>query len=199
VTDTQRLIAELREWAHNGLGQSPGQRLADRAAAALEESQAAREQLKARAANLIVLFEGHIYGDKTVDESIVLRAIQEFMTDRPGGTPVDLLERAADALAESETAREEWMTPFEGYGIGWHESLPSPYTYQASDFSKLVAAVHEYEARLRSATRALQEIAGVDLNGTTANSWYTQAHRARKIARKALESLGDATATRGEE
>ena len=37
------------------------------------------------------------------------------------------------------------MTPFDGSGIEWHESLPSPYTYQESDFAKLVAAVHEYE------------------------------------------------------
>ena len=39
----------------------------------------------------------------------------------------------------------DWLTPFEGSGIEWHESLPSPYTYQESDFDKLVAAVHEYE------------------------------------------------------
>ncbi len=48
-------------------------------------------------------------------------------------------------LAQAERERDEWMTPFDGSGIEWHEGLPSPYTYQASDFSKLVAAVHEYE------------------------------------------------------
>ncbi len=37
------------------------------------------------------------------------------------------------------------QTPFDGSGIEWHAGLPSPYTYQASDFSMLVAAVHEYE------------------------------------------------------
>jgi hypothetical protein len=45
------------------------------------------------------------------------------------------------------------MTPFDGSGVAWHESLPSPYTYQESDFSKLVAAVHEYEAALAVAMR----------------------------------------------
>jgi hypothetical protein len=41
-----------------------------------------------------------------------------------------------------------WLEPFDGSGIEWHESLPLPYTYRASDFNKLVAAVHEYEAAL---------------------------------------------------
>ena len=49
----------------------------------------------------------------------------------------------------------EWLTPFDASGIAWHESLPSPYEYQASDFNKLVAAVHEYEAALLEAREAL--------------------------------------------
>lgn len=54
--------------------------------------------------------------------------------------------------------RNEWMTPFDGSGIEWHESLPNPYTYQASDFAKLVAAVHEYECRALAAEAALADI-----------------------------------------
>lgn len=51
--------------------------------------------------------------------------------------------------APSKTAQiPEWLTPFDGSGIEWHESLPSPYTYQESDFCKLVAAVHEYECEV---------------------------------------------------
>ncbi len=56
------------------------------------------------------------------------------------------VRRDAEWLLE----RDEWMTPFDGSGIEWHEGLPSPYTYQASDFSKLVAAVHEYECVAQS-------------------------------------------------
>jgi hypothetical protein len=51
-----------------------------------------------------------------------------------------------------------WLTPFDGSGIEWHEGLPSPYTYQESDFSKLVAAVHEYEARLMKVPEMLKWI-----------------------------------------
>jgi hypothetical protein len=58
-------------------------------------------------------------------------------------------KRLRAELEQAEKARDEWVTPFDGSGTEWHESLPSPYTYQASDFSKLVAAVHEYEAALR--------------------------------------------------
>ena len=58
---------------------------------------------------------------------------------------LDDMRSYVDALREQD---EEWMTPFDGSGIEWHESLPSPYTYQRGDFCKLVAAVHEYEARL---------------------------------------------------
>ena len=70
-----------------------------------------------------------------------------------------------DRADAAETRAAEWLTPFDGSGIAWHEGLPSPYTYQASDFSKLVAAVHEYEsraltaeARVEQLTEALQRI-----------------------------------------
>jgi hypothetical protein len=53
----------------------------------------------------------------------------------------------------------DWWTPFDGSGIDWHESLPSPYTYQEADFCKLVAAVHEYEAALIEARAALTQSA----------------------------------------
>ncbi len=49
---------------------------------------------------------------------------------------------------ESPFSAPEWLTPFDGSGLDWHESLPSPYTYQADDFNKLVAAVHEYECKV---------------------------------------------------
>ena len=58
---------------------------------------------------------------------------------------LDDMSNYVDALREQD---EEWMTPFDGSGIEWHESLPSPYEYQRSDFCKLIAAVHEYEAAL---------------------------------------------------
>ncbi len=69
-------------------------------------------------------------------------------------------------LEQAERERDEWMTPFDGSGVEWHVSLPSPYTYQASDFSKLLAAVHEYESRVLAVEQreaalveALREIA----------------------------------------
>ena len=49
----------------------------------------------------------------------------------------------------------DWMTPFDGAGIEWHESLPSPYVYQESDFAKLCAAVHEYECAVIEAREQL--------------------------------------------
>jgi hypothetical protein len=58
------------------------------------------------------------------------------------------------ALAEEE--RDAWMTPFDGSGIEWHEALPNPYTYQATDFGALLAAVHEYEAQVRELRNALE-------------------------------------------
>ena len=60
-------------------------------------------------------------------------------------------------LEQAERERDEWLTPFDGSGIEWHEGLPSPYTYQAADFSKLVAAVHEYEAKALHLTELLRE------------------------------------------
>lgn len=62
-----------------------------------------------------------------------------------------LIDKQRERAEQAERERDAWMTPFDGSGIEWHESLPSPYTYQASDFSKLVAAVHEYEARAQQA------------------------------------------------
>ncbi len=80
------------------------------------------------------------------------------------------LENLARAK-QAERERDEWMAPFNGSGIEWHEGLPSPYTYQASDFSKLVAAVHEYESRVLAAEQreaelveALREIADSDMD-----------------------------------
>lgn len=69
-----------------------------------------------------------------------------------------LLDEAADALAALTRERDEWMTPFIEDGIEWHENLPNPYTYQASDFGALVAAVHQYEARAVAAEAALAQI-----------------------------------------
>ena len=62
---------------------------------------------------------------------------------------------ALDALVarceKAERERDEWLTPFEGDPIAWHESLPSPYIYKPSDFAALVQAVHVYEARVLAA------------------------------------------------
>lgn len=76
-------------------------------------------------------------------------------SDRMAGADVYLQRRAEAA----ERERDEWLTSFDGSGIEWHESLPNPYTYQASDFSKLVGAVHEYEARVKVLVEALEKIA----------------------------------------
>lgn len=53
----------------------------------------------------------------------------------------------ADVGRDYQRASDGWLTPFDGDGIEWHEGLPSPYTYQESDFGKLVSAVHAYESR----------------------------------------------------
>ena len=66
---------------------------------------------------------------------------------------LDDMSNYVDALREQD---EEWMTPFDGPGIIWHESLPSPYTYERSDFCKLVAAAHEYEAALLQAREQIE-------------------------------------------
>ena len=54
------------------------------------------------------------------------------------------VQKVLQERARADAAETRALTPFDGSGIAWHEGLPSPYTYQASDFSKLVAAVHEY-------------------------------------------------------
>jgi len=63
-----------------------------------------------------------------------------------------------------------WLTPFDGDGIEWHESLPSPYTYQESDFGKLVTAVHQYEARVQELRKALRDCAIAANNGKLAHN-----------------------------
>jgi hypothetical protein len=71
---------------------------------------------------------------------------------------------------------DNWLTPFEGSGTEWHESLPSPYTYQESDFSKLVAAVHEYEADRDRLREALERIANA---GRGIPDWRSMVDEAR--------------------
>lgn len=61
-------------------------------------------------------------------------------------------------LDQAERERDEWMTPFDGDAIAWHESLPSPYTYKAADFGALLAAVHSYECRALDAEARLAAV-----------------------------------------
>lgn len=67
------------------------------------------------------------------------------------------LAEMTERLAEAERERDEWLEGFDGDGMAWHEGLPSPYTYQRSDFTKLVTAVHAYEARALAAEERLAE------------------------------------------
>jgi hypothetical protein len=106
-----------------------------------------------------------------------------FWLDQDGRTLwSDAVRDLKTELEQAEKKRDEWMTPFDGSGTEWHESLPSPYTYQASDFSKLVAAVHEYEAALRERS-----------------NWYLVDHdRDDKIVRGPYDSASVAGAVRRE-
>ena len=90
--------------------------------------------------------------------------------------------RLCDDVAALMARVTAWMEPFDGSGREWHESLPSPYTYQASDFSKLVAAVHEYECALADGRNALEEIESWPISGYHAGA-------AQRTAREVLARL----------
>lgn len=95
--------------------------------------------------NTALLLEAAAYSEKgLIGRLAAALAAAEAQRDEA----LSIAERELDAL------RQEWMTGFDGSGVEWHESLPSPYTYKPADFSALVAAVHEYEARLANAEAA---------------------------------------------
>ena len=105
---------------------------------------------------------------------------------------VDAAEAALDAL---EAQAEEWMTPFDGSGIEWHEGLPNPYTYRVSDFSALVAAVHEYEsraeARLREAEAALADMETAVRNQDRAEIEHQEVLAERDVAVRLAQRVQD--------
>lgn len=76
----------------------------------MEELGAEYDRLRARTANLIVLFETFIYDPKAISEGAIVRAIHEFMTDEDITMPqVDVsasrLAAAEARLAETENAK----------------------------------------------------------------------------------------------
>ena len=80
-------------------------------AAALSEQEkelAAARGLKARTANLIVLFEGFVHGDTQIGEGQILRAINDYMTDQPITLPNN--ERALRAEADLAAVRGRVQT-----------------------------------------------------------------------------------------
>ena len=95
-----------------------------------------------------------------------LPGVRKILTDmRDSGDPdriadgaflLGLLDEMSDYVGLLREQDKEWMEPFDASGIAWHESLPSPYEYQRSDFCKLVAAVHEYEAALLQASEQIE-------------------------------------------
>jgi flagellar motility protein MotE (MotC chaperone) len=109
-----------------------------------------------------------------------LRSFAAGLDTRDPYGPDELLMQAAAALEESEAAREQWEREV--------ERLQDAYADQRNH------TVPALEERLRSATRTLQAIADLPVTGHSQGF-----NKHSSIARVALESLGDATATRGEE
>jgi hypothetical protein len=110
---------------------------------------------------------------------------------RPGNPALAALDRLVARLEAAESAAVAWLEPFEGSGIEWHESRPMPFTYAASDFSALVAATHEYEARYLAAEAALAE-AREALRDIATRRWRDEGGRiAAAVARDGLAAAGE--------
>lgn len=115
--------------------------------AACEESQASESDLMKELTESKKLYE---YAQSYRSETE--KKLEQAERERDEARQERDIHRAAADVAE------EWMVPFDGSGIEWHESLPSPYTYQACDFGKLLAATHEYESRALKAEARLAAV-----------------------------------------